>query len=128
MTCNLLFAKICKKKNIENFNSSPALGQGWRLGFLGLLHMDVFCQRLSQEYDIDSTITAPSVTYKLKLLNKKLIKEHGTDVIFVSNPTLFPDAIDIEEYFEPVSLINFLLELIQFLSLTSSFFLNFSCL
>lgn len=82
-------------------DSSPALGQGWRLGFLGLLHMDVFCQRLQQEYDIESTITAPSVTYKLKLSNKKLIKEHGTDTIFVSNPTLFPDPLDIEEYFEP---------------------------
>ena len=32
-------------------DSSPALGQGWRLGFLGLLHLDVFSQRLQQEYD-----------------------------------------------------------------------------
>lgn len=82
-------------------DTSPALGVGWRLGFLGLLHMDVFCQRLSQEYDIESTITAPSVTYKLILSNKKLIKEYGTDTIYISNPTLFPDPADIAEYFEP---------------------------
>lgn len=82
-------------------DSSPALGQGWRLGFLGLLHMDVFCQRLSQEYDINSTITAPSVTYKLKLSNPKLIKERNSDVMYVSNPLMFPEPHDIEEYFEP---------------------------
>lgn len=82
-------------------DSSPALGQGWRLGFLGLLHMDVFCQRLEQEYNIDSTITSPSVTYKLKIKNPKLIKELGTDIMFVSNPLLFPDPLDIQEYFEP---------------------------
>lgn len=82
-------------------DSSPALGQGWRLGFLGLLHMDVFCQRLTQEYDIASIITAPSVTYKLKLSNPKMIKEHGSDIMYLSNPILFPDPIDVEEYFEP---------------------------
>jgi translation elongation factor EF-4 len=43
---------------------SLALGQGWRLGFLGLLHMEVFNQRLEQEYDAQAIITAPSVTYK----------------------------------------------------------------
>lgn len=82
-------------------DSSPALGQGWRLGFLGLLHMDVFCQRLTQEYEIDSIITAPSVTYKLKLKNPKLIRELGSDIVFISNPVMFPDAVDVEEYFEP---------------------------
>ncbi|XP_055325527.1 translation factor waclaw, mitochondrial [Sitodiplosis mosellana] len=82
-------------------DSSPALGQGWRLGFLGLLHMDVFCQRLTQEYDIGSTITAPSVTYKLKLSNPKLIKDRNSDIMYVSNPLMFPDPSDIEEYFEP---------------------------
>lgn len=85
-------------------DSSPALGQGWRLGFLGLLHMDVFCQRLTQEHEIDSIITAPSVTYKLKLKNPKVIKEHGTDVVYISNPVMFPSALDVDEYFEPIVL------------------------
>jgi len=48
----------------HNHVFSPALGQGWRLGFLGLLHMEVFNQRLEQEYDAQAIITAPSVTFK----------------------------------------------------------------
>lgn len=82
-------------------DSSPALGQGWRLGFLGLLHMEVFCQRLEQEHDAEPIITAPSVTYKIKIKNPKFISTNGTDTLFVSNPTLFPDPKDVEEYFEP---------------------------
>lgn len=82
-------------------DASPALGQGWRLGFLGLLHMEVFCQRLSQEHEIESIVTAPSVTYKLILSNPKLIKSNGTDTIYISNPTKFPEPYDIAEYFEP---------------------------
>lgn len=44
--------------------SSTALGQGCRLGFLGTLHMDVFRQRLEDEYDANIIITAPTVPYK----------------------------------------------------------------
>jgi translation factor GUF1, mitochondrial len=44
--------------------SSTALGQGHRLGFLGSLHMDVFRQRLEDEYDANVIITAPTVPYK----------------------------------------------------------------
>lgn len=82
-------------------DSSPALGQGWRLGFLGLLHMEVFCQRLQQEHSAEPIITAPSVTYKVKLQGTKIIAQHGADTIFVSNPTLLPDPNHVEEYFEP---------------------------
>ncbi|CAI8034513.1 Translation factor GUF1, mitochondrial, partial [Geodia barretti] len=45
-------------------DSSVALGQGWRLGFLGLLHMDVFRQRLEEEFDASILVTTPSVPYK----------------------------------------------------------------
>lgn len=82
-------------------DSSPALGQGWRLGFLGLLHMEVFTQRLEQEHDIESIVTTPSVTYKIKLKSPKVIKEYRSDTIFVSNAVYFPDPADVEEYFEP---------------------------
>ena len=44
------------------------LGQGWRLGFLGLLHMDVFSQRLEQEYDANLIVTSPNVPYKSKFV------------------------------------------------------------
>lgn len=83
---------------------SPALGHGWRLGFLGLLHMEVFCQRLDQEYGAESIVTAPSVTYKIKLKpTKQLLKDNATE-IFVNNPAHFPDHLQIEESFEPIVL------------------------
>jgi translation elongation factor EF-4 len=47
--------------------SSTALGQGLRLGFLGSLHMDVFRQRLEDEYDANVIITAPTVPYKSEM-------------------------------------------------------------
>jgi len=46
--------------------TSSALGQGCRLGFLGTLHMDVFRQRLEDEHDANVIITAPTVPYKSK--------------------------------------------------------------
>ncbi|KAE9394104.1 translation factor GUF1, mitochondrial [Gymnopus androsaceus JB14] len=66
--------------------SSSALGQGTRLGFLGTLHMDVFRQRLEDEYDANIIITAPTVPYKL-------VYRDGKER-FVSNPTEFPDTGD----------------------------------
>ncbi|XP_053950149.1 translation factor waclaw, mitochondrial-like isoform X2 [Anastrepha ludens] len=83
-------------------DSSPALGQGWRLGFLGLLHMEVFCQRLEQEYGTEPIITAPSVTYRIVLKNPKMIKQMGTDTLELSNAALFPEPYNVKEYYEPL--------------------------
>ncbi|XP_023296379.2 translation factor waclaw, mitochondrial [Lucilia cuprina] len=83
-------------------DSSPALGQGWRLGFLGLLHMEVFCQRLEQEFGAEPIITAPSVTYRVVLKNPKMIRQMGTDTMEISNAALFPEPINIKEYYEPL--------------------------
>ncbi|KAL7283767.1 hypothetical protein ACG7TL_003204 [Trametes sanguinea] len=66
--------------------TSSALGQGCRLGFLGTLHMDVFRQRLEDEYNADVIITAPTVPYKV------LHRDGKTSI--VSNPTDFPDPAD----------------------------------
>uniref|UniRef100_A0A3B3R414 GTP binding elongation factor GUF1 n=1 Tax=Paramormyrops kingsleyae TaxID=1676925 RepID=A0A3B3R414_9TELE len=57
-------------------DSSHALGAGWRLGFLGLLHMEVFNQRLEQEYNASVIVTTPTVPYKAILSSAKLIKNH----------------------------------------------------
>ncbi|KAK6619261.1 hypothetical protein RUM44_003643 [Polyplax serrata] len=82
--------------------SSPALGLGWRLGFLGLLHLDVFRQRLEQEYDADTVLTAPSVPYRVKYKETK--KEKGREVE-IRNPTHYPDdPHTVEETYEPMVL------------------------
>jgi len=75
--------------------SSPALGLGFRCGFLGLLHMDVFRQRLEQEYDLSVIATAPSVLYKVQL-------KHSGKVLDVESPSDFPEASTIEQVSEPM--------------------------
>ncbi|XDV37805.1 hypothetical protein PO909_007347 [Leuciscus waleckii] len=85
-------------------DSSLALGAGWRLGFLGLLHMEVFNQRLEQEYNASVIITAPTVPYKAVLASAKLIKEHGDEVITIINPAHFPERSLVVKYLEPMVL------------------------
>ncbi|XP_017559546.1 translation factor Guf1, mitochondrial isoform X2 [Pygocentrus nattereri] len=83
-------------------DSSLALGAGWRLGFLGLLHMEVFNQRLEQEYNASVIVTAPTVPYKAVMSSPKLIKEYGQEVVTIVNPAQFPDKSQVVEYLEPM--------------------------
>ncbi|KAH6924953.1 hypothetical protein HPB50_027024 [Hyalomma asiaticum] len=85
-----------------SIESNPALGQGWRLGFLGLLHMDVFCQRLDQEFDAQVVVTAPSVSYKIKVHGAKQIKHYGSEIVTINNPLDMPDPVIVKEYYEPM--------------------------
>ncbi|CAL9706616.1 unnamed protein product [Knipowitschia caucasica] len=85
-------------------DSSMALGAGWRLGFLGLLHMEVFNQRLEQEFNASVIVTAPTVPYKAILSSSKAIKEHGAEEITIVNPAQFPDRSLVSEYLEPMVL------------------------
>ncbi|XP_075786604.1 translation factor GUF1, mitochondrial isoform X3 [Pelodiscus sinensis] len=85
-------------------DSSLALGAGWRLGFLGLLHLEVFNQRLEQEYNASVILTAPTVPYKAVLSSPKLIKEHRKEEITIINPAEFPDKFSVSEYLEPIVL------------------------
>jgi elongation factor 4 len=75
--------------------TSSALGMGFRCGFLGLLHMDVFKQRLEQEYNLTVIATAPSVLYKVKL-------SHSGEVVDIESPSDFPDGSQIDEVLEPM--------------------------
>ncbi len=90
--------------------SSPALGAGWRLGFLGLLHMDVFRQRLEDEHEANLILTAPSVSYRgksetyhlvflhklifhvlfllVKITGKKNIQQYGGEWVTVHNAVI----------------------------------------
>ncbi len=75
--------------------TSAALGLGFRCGFLGLLHMEVFKQRLEQEHGISIIITAPSVLYKVKLFS-------SNELLTIENPAEFPEPQKIDEILEPV--------------------------
>ncbi len=74
--------------------TSNALGLGFHCGFLGLLHMEVFKQRLEQEYDVNIIVTAPSVLYKVIMANGEKID--------VENPSELPDPSRIDTILEPV--------------------------
>ena len=72
---------------------SHALGFGFRVGFLGLLHMDVIKERLEREYNLSLITTAPNVIYEV-------FRTNG-DVEMVDNPSLFPDPTVIDHVEEP---------------------------
>ncbi|XP_013930000.1 PREDICTED: translation factor GUF1, mitochondrial [Thamnophis sirtalis] len=74
------------------------------LGFLGLLHMEVFNQRLEQEHNASVILTAPTVPYKAILSSPKLIKEHRKEEITIVNPAEFPDQSMVTGYLEPIIL------------------------
>ena len=74
--------------------SSMALGFGFRLGFLGLLHMEIVQERLEREFNLDLIASAPSVEYRVQLTN-------GRGEVAVDNPALLPGVTDIEAIHEP---------------------------
>ena len=73
--------------------TSQALNFGFRVGFLGLFHMEIIQERLEREYDLDILATAPSVEYRV------IQKNHETALI--DSPALLPDENSIEEIHEP---------------------------
>jgi GTP-binding protein LepA len=73
--------------------SSNALGQGFRLGFLGLLHLEIISERLKREYNLDLIITSPSVSYKVNLKNQETIS--------IYSPSDLPDRSKILTVEEP---------------------------
>ena len=74
--------------------TSAALGFGFRCGFLGLLHYEVIQERLEREFNLDLISTAPSVIYKIHLLDGS--------VVDCSNPTNMPDPTYIDYMEEPI--------------------------
>ncbi|MEN4046934.1 translation elongation factor 4 [Sulfurimonas sp. NWX367] len=73
--------------------TSIALGFGFRVGFLGMLHMEVIKERLEREFGLDLIATAPSVVYHVYLNNGKMVK--------VQNPSELPEINHIDRIEEP---------------------------
>lgn len=80
--------------------SSAALGFGFRIGFLGMLHMEIIQERLEREYNLDLITTAPTVVYEVKTTDGEMLQ--------VDNPSKLPPVNDIEEIHEPIVEANIL--------------------
>lgn len=80
--------------------SSAALGFGFRIGFLGMLHMEIIQERLEREYDLGLITTAPTVIYEVVTTKGEVVK--------VDNPSKLPPVNDIAEIHEPMVEANIL--------------------
>ncbi|MEO0973654.1 MAG: translation elongation factor 4 [Pseudomonadota bacterium] len=74
--------------------TSAALGFGFRIGFLGMLHMEIVQERLEREYNLDLITTAPTVIYELLTTAGETVR--------IDNPSDLPKVNDIEELREPI--------------------------
>jgi GTP-binding protein LepA len=73
--------------------TSQALNFGFRVGFLGLFHMEIVQERLEREYDLDLVATSPSVEYQIVL--------RSGDIISINSPADLPDESTVAEIREP---------------------------
>ena len=80
--------------------TSSTLGFGFRMGFLGLLHLEIISERIEREFNIEIIATTPSVNYEINLTD-------GT-TIFIDNPSMMPDRVKIKEIKEPYIFTNIL--------------------
>ncbi len=113
--------KLNDSSLVTEHEASPALGYGFRCGFLGLLHLDIVKERLWREYSMDVIITSPQVTYKVLIIGDKrgeypraapeLIEFGGRTCtyLWISNPEDLPKPgtyIHIEEPIAKVEMIT----------------------
>ena len=100
-------AAALEKLNLEDSSfgytpeSSQALGFGYRLGFLGLLHMDIVKERLEREFDLSLIATSPNVVYRVKT-------RKGEELV-IDNPAKFPPHGEAQEIREPYVLATIVL-------------------
>ena len=80
--------------------SSSTLGFGFRMGFLGLLHLEIISERIERKFNIDIIATTPSVNYEINLTDGS--------TIYIDNPSMMPDKVKIKEIKEPYIFTNIL--------------------
>lgn len=74
--------------------ASGTLGRGFRVGFLGMLHLEIVSERLKREHNLALVVASPTITYEVERIHST-----GREVIY--NPALFPDESEISKVFEP---------------------------
>lgn len=86
-------------------DKSTALGQGFRCGFLGLLHMEIIQERLAREFNLDLITTAPSVAYKVHVTKGDVITVHNpadmpdpSSIVFIEEPWVKANILTPDEY------------------------------
>lgn len=80
--------------------TSSTLGFGFRMGFLGLLHLEIISERIEREFGIEIIATTPSVNYEINLTDGS--------TIFIDNPSMMPDKVKIKNIKEPYIFNNIL--------------------
>ncbi|MDQ1343376.1 MAG: GTP-binding protein LepA, partial [Patescibacteria group bacterium] len=97
---------------------SPALGHGFRCGFLGLLHLDIVKERLWREFDMDVIMTSPQVTYRVVVAGDKVadyprnrpelleFENKTATAVYVSNPEDLPKPGNLLHIEEPIAKIE----------------------
>ena len=80
--------------------SSTTLGFGFRMGFLGLLHLEIISERIEREFNIEIIATTPSVNYEITLTDNTFI--------YIDNPSMMPDKVKIKSIKEPYIFTNIL--------------------
>jgi GTP-binding protein LepA len=85
--------KLSDSSLIYEPEHSHALGFGFRCGFLGMLHLDIFQERLKREHNLEIVITVPSVSYHIVKTNK--------EAFTINSPQAMPDPSQIESIEEP---------------------------
>ena len=80
--------------------TSSTLGFGFRMGFLGLLHLEIISERIEREFGIEIIATTPSVNYEINLTDGS--------TIFIDNPSMMPDKVRIKSIKEPYIFTNIL--------------------
>jgi GTP-binding protein LepA len=90
------FEKLALNDSSFSFmpQNSPALGFGFRCGFLGLLHMEIIQERLERENDIAVVQTAPTVSYEILTTSGEVMR--------IDSPSQMPDPSHVEEFREPI--------------------------
>lgn len=79
------------------------IGAGFRLGFQGLLHLDVFSQRLDYEFNAPVVITAPQVAYRVTIKGAKNIKAYGGETLYVKQAFKLPERSITTKMEEPMA-------------------------